>query len=155
MSLKNPPKFVEDAFGGGIVEKPVGPEVTGPRPPRYTTWMRELCYTVDKHIEPITYLAGVLDYRFDSVFKQIRGERLNSGARGNMVGAGLKDESEEEDADGERKRVWKQRARSTGRARKNGGMRSKRGMKKQATMVKQEGLVMVDEGVVEYLVGII
>ncbi|KAI8334671.1 armadillo-type protein [Chlamydoabsidia padenii] len=40
--------------------------------PRYTAWMRELQYTVEKEIEPITFLAQVLDYKFESAFRQLR-----------------------------------------------------------------------------------
>ncbi|KAJ8655885.1 hypothetical protein O0I10_008324 [Lichtheimia ornata] len=40
--------------------------------PRYTAWMRELQLTVDRHIEPMTYLAQVLDYNFESAFRQLK-----------------------------------------------------------------------------------
>lgn len=40
--------------------------------PRYTAWMREIQHTVDRHIEPITFLAQVLDYRFESAFRQLK-----------------------------------------------------------------------------------
>ncbi|KAI8372922.1 armadillo-type protein [Radiomyces spectabilis] len=40
--------------------------------PRYTAWMREIQYTVDRHIEPITFLAQVLDYKFESAFRQLK-----------------------------------------------------------------------------------
>ncbi|ORZ24297.1 hypothetical protein BCR42DRAFT_446262 [Absidia repens] len=43
-----------------------------PLKPRYTAWMRELQYTVEKEIEPITFLAQVLDYKFESAFRQLR-----------------------------------------------------------------------------------
>ncbi|KAI8093621.1 armadillo-type protein [Halteromyces radiatus] len=43
-----------------------------PFKPRYTAWMRELQYTVEKEIEPITFLAQVLDYKFESAFRQLR-----------------------------------------------------------------------------------
>ncbi|CAO3594323.1 unnamed protein product [Absidia cylindrospora] len=43
-----------------------------PLTPRYTAWMRELQYTVEKEIEPITFLAQVLDYKFESAFRQLR-----------------------------------------------------------------------------------
>ncbi|KAI8332918.1 hypothetical protein BC941DRAFT_516672 [Chlamydoabsidia padenii] len=50
------------------------PFVTKDQPlkPRYTAWMRELQYTVEKEIEPITFLAQVLDYKFESAFRQLR-----------------------------------------------------------------------------------
>ncbi|OBZ91655.1 hypothetical protein A0J61_00289 [Choanephora cucurbitarum] len=40
--------------------------------PRYTAWMRELQYTVEKHIETITFLAQVLNYDFHSAYRQIK-----------------------------------------------------------------------------------
>ncbi|KAI9493773.1 armadillo-type protein [Zychaea mexicana] len=40
--------------------------------PRYTAWMRELQLTVDRHIEPMTYLSQVLDYNFESAYRQLR-----------------------------------------------------------------------------------
>ncbi|KAI9245394.1 armadillo-type protein [Helicostylum pulchrum] len=40
--------------------------------PRYTCWMRELQYTVERHIETITFLAQVLNYDFKSAYRQIR-----------------------------------------------------------------------------------
>ncbi|KAI7903882.1 armadillo-type protein [Cokeromyces recurvatus] len=40
--------------------------------PRYTAWMRELHYTVEKHIETITFLAQVLNYDFKSAYRQIK-----------------------------------------------------------------------------------
>ncbi|KAI8066237.1 armadillo-type protein [Gilbertella persicaria] len=40
--------------------------------PRYTAWMRELQYTVEKHIETITFLAQVLNYDFNSAYRQIK-----------------------------------------------------------------------------------
>ncbi|KAI9305258.1 armadillo-type protein [Cunninghamella echinulata] len=43
-----------------------------PFKPRYTAWMRELDYTVEKEIGTITYLSQALDYRFESAFRQMR-----------------------------------------------------------------------------------
>ncbi|KAI8091657.1 armadillo-type protein [Thamnidium elegans] len=40
--------------------------------PRYTCWMRELQYTVERHIETITFLAQVLNYDFKSAYRQIK-----------------------------------------------------------------------------------
>ncbi|KAI8352490.1 armadillo-type protein [Blakeslea trispora] len=40
--------------------------------PRYTAWMRELQYTVEKHIETITFLAQVLNYDFNSAYRQMK-----------------------------------------------------------------------------------
>ncbi|KAL9540810.1 hypothetical protein MBANPS3_009471 [Mucor bainieri] len=40
--------------------------------PRYTAWMRELQYTVERHIETITFLASVLNYDFNSAYRQIK-----------------------------------------------------------------------------------
>jgi hypothetical protein len=40
--------------------------------PRYTSWMRELQYTVERHIETITFLAEVLNYDFKSAYRQIK-----------------------------------------------------------------------------------
>lgn len=40
--------------------------------PRYTSWMRELQYTVERHIETITFLAQVLNYDFRSAYRQIK-----------------------------------------------------------------------------------
>lgn len=40
--------------------------------PRYTAWMRELHFTVEKHIETITFLASALNYNFDSAYRQIK-----------------------------------------------------------------------------------
>jgi hypothetical protein len=40
--------------------------------PRYTAWMRELHFTVEKDIETITFLASALDYNFDSAYRQIK-----------------------------------------------------------------------------------
>ncbi|KAI7857833.1 armadillo-type protein [Circinella umbellata] len=40
--------------------------------PRYTAWMRELQLIVDRHIEPMTYLSQVLDYNFESAYRQLR-----------------------------------------------------------------------------------
>ncbi|CAO3645915.1 unnamed protein product [Cunninghamella blakesleeana] len=43
-----------------------------PLKPRYSAWMRELDYTVEKEIGTITYLSQALDYRFESAFRQMR-----------------------------------------------------------------------------------
>ncbi|KAI9311175.1 armadillo-type protein [Dichotomocladium elegans] len=44
----------------------------GVKRPRYTAWMRELQFTVDRHIEPMTYLAQVLGYNFESAYRQLK-----------------------------------------------------------------------------------
>ncbi|KAI7871432.1 armadillo-type protein [Spinellus fusiger] len=49
--------------------------------PRYTAWMREIQYTVDRHIEPITFLAQVLDYKFESAFRQLKLKAQESPSR--------------------------------------------------------------------------
>ncbi|ORE08210.1 hypothetical protein BCV72DRAFT_289135 [Rhizopus microsporus var. microsporus] len=43
--------------------------------PRYTAWMRELQYTVERHIETITFLAQVLNYDFKSAYRQIKAKQ--------------------------------------------------------------------------------
>ncbi|KAI9268694.1 armadillo-type protein [Sporodiniella umbellata] len=53
--------------------------------PRYTAWMRELQYTVEQHIETITFLSQVLNYDFKSAYRQLK-------SRNN----GTEDESTEE-----------------------------------------------------------
>ncbi|KAF7724584.1 hypothetical protein EC973_000892 [Apophysomyces ossiformis] len=70
--------------------------------PRYTAWMREIHRTVEKHIEHITLWAGVLGYKFESAFRQLK---LNQN-----------DDNEDDKKD------------------------------------EGTGLVMVDEGVVDYLI---
>ncbi|KAI8975717.1 armadillo-type protein [Mycotypha africana] len=47
--------------------------------PRYTAWMRELQYTVERHIETITFLAQVLNYDFNSAYRQIHKMRQQQG----------------------------------------------------------------------------
>jgi hypothetical protein len=34
--------------------------------------MRELMFIIDKYIEPIAFLAGALDFRFESAYRQLR-----------------------------------------------------------------------------------
>ncbi|KAG0169605.1 hypothetical protein DFQ28_003524 [Apophysomyces sp. BC1034] len=70
--------------------------------PRYTAWMREVQRTVERHIEHITLWAGVLGYKFESAFRQLK----------------MKQDEDEQD-----------RSKDEG-----------------------SGLVMVDEGVVDYLI---
>jgi hypothetical protein len=41
-------------------------------PCRFTSWMRELMFILDKYIEPISFLAGALDFRFESAYRQLR-----------------------------------------------------------------------------------
>jgi hypothetical protein len=41
-------------------------------PRRFTSWMRELMFILDKYIEPISFLAGALDFRFESAYRQLR-----------------------------------------------------------------------------------
>jgi hypothetical protein len=43
---------------------------TSPR--RFTGWMRELMFIVDKYIEVIAMFAGALDFRFESAYRQLR-----------------------------------------------------------------------------------
>lgn len=86
------------------------------RPPRYSAWMRELAFTVDKSIEPITFLAQVLDYRFESAFKQLKIQPDANNAN------------------------WKQAV--------NDQIASNPAVKP----VQANGSVMVDEGVVDYMV---
>ncbi|KAI9290203.1 armadillo-type protein [Umbelopsis sp. AD052] len=43
---------------------------TSPR--RFTSWMRELMFIMDKYIERIAFLAGALDFRFESAYRQLR-----------------------------------------------------------------------------------
>ncbi|KAI8141375.1 hypothetical protein BJV82DRAFT_174574 [Fennellomyces sp. T-0311] len=43
--------------------------------PRYTAWMREIQLTVDRHIEPMTYLAQILEYNFESAYRQLKANR--------------------------------------------------------------------------------
>jgi len=73
-------------------------------PRRFTSWMRELMFIIDKYIEPIAFLAGALDFRFESAYRQLRISQEQGNSRINL------------DRDG--------------------------------------GSVMVDEGVVEYLVSL-
>jgi hypothetical protein len=73
-------------------------------PRRFTSWMRELMFIMDKYIEPIAFLAGALDFRFESAYRQLRVSQEQGNSRINL------------DRDG--------------------------------------GSVMVDEGVVEYLVSL-
>ncbi|ORX61887.1 hypothetical protein DM01DRAFT_1331361 [Hesseltinella vesiculosa] len=68
MTLKTDPKDVM-AF---ILQNDPFATPNQPPVPRYTAWMRELQYTVEKEIEPITFLAQVLDYKFESAFRQLR-----------------------------------------------------------------------------------
>jgi hypothetical protein len=84
--------------------------------PRYTAWMRELAFTVDKSIEPITFLAQVLDYRFESAFKQLKIQPDANNAN------------------------WKQ------------AVNEQIAKDPSANPVQAGGSVMVDEGVVDYLV---
>lgn len=86
------------------------------RPPRYSAWMRELAFTVDKSIEPITFLAQVLDYRFESAFKQLKIQPDANNAN------------------------WKQ------------AVNDQIASNPAAKPVQANGSVMVDEGVVDYLV---
>ncbi|ORZ00440.1 armadillo-type protein [Syncephalastrum racemosum] len=79
--------------------------VKGGVAPRYTAWMREIQHTVDRHIEPITFLAQVLDYRFESAFRQLKSSPHQPPTKGDTLANG-----------------------------------------------EPEGLVMVDEGVVDYLI---
>lgn len=67
MTLKADPQTVMR-----IILDEDGTARTTPVAPRYTAWMREIQHTVDKHIEPITFLAQVLDYNFESAFKQLK-----------------------------------------------------------------------------------
>ncbi|KAL0082530.1 armadillo-type protein [Phycomyces blakesleeanus] len=73
MSLKTNPQEImkvileNEDHPGGISET----DMDSPKP-RYTAWMREIQYTVDRHIEPITFLAQVLDYKFESAFRQLK-----------------------------------------------------------------------------------
>lgn len=39
---------------------------------RFTSWMRELMFIMDKYIERIAFLAGALDFRFESAYRQLR-----------------------------------------------------------------------------------
>jgi hypothetical protein len=87
-----------------------------PLKPRYTAWMRELQYTVEKEIEPITFLAQVLDYKFESAFRQLR----------------IKSSQQEQVASDPPPSNLDQEAAST--------------------LEEGTGSVMVDDGVVEYLV---
>ncbi|SAM07953.1 hypothetical protein [Absidia glauca] len=87
-----------------------------PLKPRYTAWMRELQYTVEKEIEPITFLAQVLDYKFESAFRQLR----------------IKSSQQEQVASDPPPSDLNQEAAST--------------------LEEGTGSVMVDDGVVEYLV---
>jgi hypothetical protein len=41
-------------------------------PRRFTSWMRELMFIMDKYIERIAFLAGALDFRFESAYRQLR-----------------------------------------------------------------------------------
>jgi hypothetical protein len=94
-------------------------ESNGPassRPPRYSAWMRELAFTVDKSIEPITFLSQVLDYRFESAFKQMKIQPDASNLN------------------------WKQ------------AVNEQIASNPTAPTVQPAGSVMVDEGVVDYLV---
>lgn len=84
--------------------------------PRYTAWMRELAFTVDKSIEPITFLAQVLDYRFESAFKQLKIQPDVNNVN------------------------WKQ------------AVNEQIAKDPSANPVQAGGSVMVDEGVVDYLV---
>lgn len=61
MSLKADTKTLMRMITDGQVEKP-----------RYTAWMREIQSTVEKHIEPITFLSQVLEYDFASEFEQLQ-----------------------------------------------------------------------------------
>jgi hypothetical protein len=54
--------------------------------PRYTAWMRELQYTVERHIETITFLAQVLNYDFKSAYRQIKARQ-----------SGMNEEEQEEE----------------------------------------------------------
>ncbi|KAI9018573.1 armadillo-type protein [Phycomyces nitens] len=72
MSLKTDPHeimkvILENEDQTGMSEA----DMDAPKP-RYTAWMREIQYTVDRHIEPITFLAQVLDYKFESAFRQLK-----------------------------------------------------------------------------------
>ncbi|KAG2182505.1 hypothetical protein INT43_007436 [Umbelopsis isabellina] len=84
--------------------------------PRYTAWMRELAFTVDKSIEPITFLAQVLDYRFESAFKQLKIQPDVNNVN------------------------WKQ------------AVNEQIAKDPSANPVQAGGSVMVDEGVVDYLI---
>ncbi|KAI8644907.1 armadillo-type protein [Parasitella parasitica] len=55
--------------------------------PRYTSWMRELECTVEKHIEKITFLANVFGYPFQSAYRQIHA-RQTGGADPSRSGSG-------------------------------------------------------------------
>jgi hypothetical protein len=93
-----------------------GTDPSSSRPPRYSAWMRELAFTVDKSIEPITFLSQVLDYRFESAFKQMK---IQPDAK-NVN--------------------WKQ------------AVNEQIASNPAAATVQPAGSVMVDEGVVDYLV---
>ncbi|ORZ14062.1 armadillo-type protein [Absidia repens] len=100
--------------------------VTGqPFKPRYTAWMRELQYTVEKEIEPITFLAQVLDYKFESAFRQLRIKPPTS-------------QQQLETSD-------------TAAADQDSGLNSTLDVQK-GTQEEGTGSVMVDDGVVEYLI---
>ncbi|CAO3690078.1 unnamed protein product [Umbelopsis vinacea] len=86
------------------------------RPPRYSAWMRELAFTVDKSIEPITFLAQVLDYRFESAFKQLKIQPDANNAN------------------------WKQ------------AVNDQIASNPAAKPIQANGSVMVDEGVVDYMI---
>ncbi|CAO0801914.1 unnamed protein product [Mucor circinelloides] len=64
--------------------------------PRYTAWMRELQYTVERHIETITFLASVLNYDFNSAYRQIKsrqnGQSEPSGTNAEASGAVMTEE---------------------------------------------------------------
>lgn len=76
ISLKTDPKEILQM----IMEKDPNGEAIGQEykwdcdelKPRYTSWMRELQYTVERHIETITFLAQVLNYDFRSAYRQIK-----------------------------------------------------------------------------------
>ncbi|KAI9286808.1 armadillo-type protein [Umbelopsis sp. AD052] len=89
---------------------------TTSRLPRYSAWMRELAFTVDKSIEPITFLSQVLDYRFESAFKQMK---IQPDAK-NVN--------------------WKQ------------AVNEQIASNPAAATIQPAGSVMVDEGVVDYLI---
>jgi hypothetical protein len=123
MTLKDDPQDIMKV----VLENDPFTTADQPLKPRYTAWMRELQYTVEKEIEPITFLAQVLDYKFESAFRQLRIKPPTPKQQ----------QQQQQSLSADSGHVESNTLDQPGEAQEEG-----------------TGTVMVDDGVVEYLVGI-